>query len=179
MSNEYRFNSEAKHTFISFLKENKFKIIILIVALSVYAYTLNIELSKRNQFNALEQAGEFLAINKMKVNDQARIEKDGSITLNKSGIMFGPYIDYNRGNYVLEIQSLFDDKKAPLILSITSDSGNNQIGEFPLHNGQNQFNVHLGNDVKSLEFTLRNDMFDKIVVKKMKFYEGGINKTDK
>lgn len=177
MSNEYRFNSEAKHTFMGFLKENIIKIIILIVALSVYAYTLNIEVSKRNHFVALENAGEFLAINKMKVNDRAEIEKDGSITLSKAGVMFGPYVDYNGGNYVFEIQTLFDDKKAPLVLSITSDSGNNQIGGFSLHNGQNQFNVHLGKDVKNIEFTLRNDVFDKIIVKKIKFYEVGTSKN--
>lgn len=172
MSTEYRFNSEVKNTFISFLKENKFKIIILIVALSVYAYTLNIEISKRNHFNALEQAGEFLAINKMKVNDQGRIEKDGSITLSKSGVMFGPYIDYEKGNYIFEIHSILDGKQAPLTLSITSDSGDNQISQLKIHNGENRFNVHLKNDVKNIEFTLRNDVFNRVEVKNIKFYKG-------
>lgn len=89
----------------------------------------------------------------MLLSDPSMRQENGTICIQNSQIMFGPYISLSPGNYSIEIEA---DTSENALLSITSNSGKDGIAEFKLLNGTHLYEFSLEDQTQEIEFVIVN-----------------------
>lgn len=102
----------------------------------------------------------------MFLSNQESILDNQLYALNKRDIMYGPYMDLNKGSYTLAINVDFDQSLGLQDLMITSDSGENILRIVALKKGENLINIDLDKPVKDVEFVIQNTCFNIVNISK-------------
>lgn len=130
----------------------------------VYDYNIS-----SHQFGA-EFDGDAEYIWKMNCSDQAMMLPDGSIQISEGQLMYGPYIDLEKGIYTLTIDADFQE---PASVNITAESGKKIVQSIPLVSGKNTYTVELVENMVQVEFTVRSISDDIITVRSVHLKKGG------
>lgn len=105
---------------------------------------------------------------KMKMNG------DGVLTSNEAqlspgGILFGPYIDLQPGNYQLTLDCTLPSESDVLSLNITARQGQAQMQTVSIHNGSNVIPIKLDVAWPAVEFVVRNPFATEITIRNLNF----------
>jgi hypothetical protein len=100
------------------------------------------------------------------INDVIKNEL-GFYEIFKDGILYGPYITLNAGNYNLLVDCDFDNSIGNQTLNISTNFGNNLLQTVPIYNGENHISFTLKEKYDNIEFVIENKNFPKIEVKNM------------
>lgn len=96
--------------------------------------------------------------------------RDNTILLHKKGIMCGPYIKQGKGTYKIGIEIELSPNVEKIMLSLTADKGKKRLGEFELINGYNTFSYTLEQMEENVEYVVRNDYDEDVVIRDIKMY---------
>ena len=92
---------------------------------------------------------------------------DGSVTLSEEGdVLFGPYIDIEPGDYILDIYVTCRETAA---LRVTADSGEALLLETELAGGHNEVPLHIGEQAEKLEFVCHAFHGEAVTVNSVRF----------
>lgn len=153
-----------------FIKSYWCHLLILMLALAVFGWTIQGALHMHLTYMDAKRAGNFLGMGEMRVNEQCVLYDDGSILLEGGGTLYGPYFDFSAGVYQIEVTCESQPSGEMPAISITADGGVQQLGTFPLEEGENVFGITLDDDQKRVEFVLRNEIEDRsILVTRLSF----------
>jgi len=106
-------------------------------------------------------------IENMCYNEFVEVNNDTSLNAKKNGIIYGPYISLQNGNYVLNIDVNFVDNGKNPLLKVTSNGGTEIIKEVELKNGVQNINLSFEKDIDGIEFTISNDSWESILLKQI------------
>ena len=165
-------NEQNKSGFKTFVKEYWGCLLLFVLALCMFAYCLRGELQAHLVYRQAQEHGDLLAMGEMKVNGNGKIREDHTISLPTGSTMYGPYFDYEAGSYVLSVTFHTEEAVTDQTISVTASGGTEQIGIYPLQEGQNSIQVDLEKDVKQLEIVLRNEGTGELEVQELTFESG-------
>lgn len=165
-------NEQNKSGFKTFVKEYWGCLLLFVLALCMFAYCLRGELQAHLVYRQAQEHGDLLAMGEMKVNGNGEIREDHTISLPTGSTMYGPYFDYEAGSYVLSVTFHAEEAVTDQTISVTASGGTEQIGTYPLQEGQNSIQVDLEKDVKQLEIVLRNEGTGELEVQELTFESG-------
>lgn len=167
-------NEQNKSGFKIFVKEYWGCLLLFAVALCVFAYCLRGELQEYLVYRQAQEHGDLLAMGEMKVNGNGEIRENHTISLPVGSTMYGPYFDYEAGSYVLSVTFHAAEAVTDQTISVTASGGTEQIGTYPLQEGQNSIQVDLEKDEKQLEIVLRNEGTGELEVQELTFAPGSV-----
>lgn len=87
----------------------------------------------------------------MSVSNSTMRQPDGNIMIRSSEILFGPYLNLDKGSYnlIVEASKVTDQK-----IRITADCGKKEIISFNLMEGSNFYTIYLKENMQNVEFTI-------------------------
>lgn len=167
-------NEQNKNSLQTFIKEYWGYLLVCILSLGVFIYCIQGELQVHIAYKEAEKQGDLLAMGEMKVNGSGIIREDHTIVLPTESTMYGPYFDYEAGSYVLSVTFHASEAVTGQSISVTASGGTEQIGTYPLQEGENLLQVDLEKDQKQLEIVLRNEGTGELEVKELTFTPGTV-----
>lgn len=106
------------------------------------------------QINAFEPGDMVLLNNIMLVNDRAEME-DSHFTLQKDGVVYGPYWNMEAGDYKIRVDADMEDTDRA-VLRITANESATEILTVPLSKGENEAPFTLEINERGMEFSIIN-----------------------
>lgn len=167
-------NEQNKNSLQTFIKEYWGYLLVCILSLGVFIYCIQGELQVHIAYKEAEKQGDLLAMGEMKVNGSGIIREDHTIVLPTESTMYGPYFDYGAGSYVLSVTFHASEAVTGQSISVTASGGTEQIGTYPLQEGENLLQVDLEKDQKRVEIVLRNEGTGELEVKELTFTSGTV-----
>lgn len=167
-------NEQNKNSLQTFIKEYWGYLLVCILSLGVFIYCIQGDLQVHIAYKEAEKQGDLLAMGEMKVNGSGIIREDHTIVLPTESTMYGPYFDYGAGSYVLSVTFHTSEAVTGQSISVTASGGTEQIGTYPLQEGENLLQVDLEKDQKQLEIVLRNEGTGELEVQELTFTPGTV-----
>lgn len=96
--------------------------------------------------------------------------KNRQILLHKNGMMYGPYITQGKGTYKLGIEVEFSGCVEKVMLFVTANKGKKRLANYELINGYNIIIYVLGQKEEDVEFYLKNEYGEDILIKEIKMF---------
>lgn len=97
---------------------------------------------------------------------QALALENQTYVLKQNDMMYGPYINLDKGSYIFTIKAEFDQTLGLQNLQITSDSGKNVLKTVNLETGENVIVINLVKSAQNVEFNIRNEKFSIVNISK-------------
>lgn len=100
----------------------------------------------------------------MSYNEHVEVIEEGNFLINEGGIIYGPYLDLNKGDYIFNVD-IDISKSDPTFLNITARSGAEIIKTIELKNGRNEIIFNMSQFEVDVEFVLVNSNSSGVYVK--------------
>lgn len=156
--------------FICFIRDYWLQLLCLLFALIAFSATIQGPLNTHLTYMSARESGDFLGMGEMRINENCERKDDTSILLKEGGTLFGPYFDFQAGTYQFIVNCTSPSQSELPAIAITAEGGVQQLGIFPLFEGENNFKVELNTDQNRVEFVLRNENVQQgILVTKLSF----------
>ncbi len=99
----------------------------------------------------------------MRMNELAGRGPQG-ICMQPGGMVYGPYISCEPGEYVLSAEVIIKDLRTPVYLTVTAENGTEELIKRQLKTGKNHMLFRLNEGKENVEFIVRNETGDDLYV---------------